>query len=205
MTTENAGDNDYFKSQVYSAGPEYDYITVSSGGDTGSYFKYVSPSSQSPQYDKSGNLISDWRWTYTWDAENRLIKMETQSSAVSAGVPDYTLEFVYDAQSRRIRKTVKYGSYVYNDWKYVYNGWNLAAELDAKSGDALKRSYLWGLDVSGSHQGAGGVGGLLMIRKHGSGASDQLVCYDGNGNITALVNAATQAISAEYTLSLIHI
>jgi YD repeat-containing protein len=27
-------------------------------------------------YDDDGNLTSDARWTYTWDAENRLIAME---------------------------------------------------------------------------------------------------------------------------------
>ena len=28
-----------------------------------------------PRYDLDGNLLSDGRWTYTWDGENRLVKM----------------------------------------------------------------------------------------------------------------------------------
>ena len=38
-------------------------------------------------HDLDGNLTSDGRWTYTWDAENRLIAMETTASAVAAGAP----------------------------------------------------------------------------------------------------------------------
>ncbi|MGK0187584.1 MAG: hypothetical protein ACI9R3_003372 [Verrucomicrobiales bacterium] len=64
------------------------------------------------------------------------------------------------------------------DTKFVYDGWNLVAELNARSSDALLRSYIWGLDTSGTFQGAGGVGGLLVVRQFGTGAADHLVCYD---------------------------
>ena len=37
--------------------------------------------------------------------------------------------------------------------KYVYDGWNLLAELDGS--DTMVRSHMWGLDLSGSEQGAG--------------------------------------------------
>jgi YD repeat-containing protein len=55
-------------------------------------------------YDADGNLIRDGQWTYTWDAENRLLGMESVP-----GVPPSQrkrLEFAYDAQSRRISKKV---------------------------------------------------------------------------------------------------
>ena len=69
--------------------------------------------------------------------------------------------------------------------------------------------YVWGLDLSGTHQGAGGVGGLLavisplwanprLLRIHplwkggwgGGGADGGLFypCYDANGNITEYVD-----------------
>src|SRR5574344_1919734 len=62
--------------------------------------------------------------------------------------------------------------------------------------NALVRSYTWGLDASGSMQGAGGVGGLLMVNA-GSGGF-HFPAYDLNGNVMGLVNAANGNISAKY-------
>ncbi len=56
-------------------------------------------------HDADGNLIDDAHWRYTWDAENRLIAMETTTPA-AAGLTRQKLEFTYDAQSRRITKKV---------------------------------------------------------------------------------------------------
>jgi YD repeat-containing protein len=53
-------------------------------------------------YDDDGNLISDGQWSYTWDAENRLIKM----AANTITGPQISLQFDYDSQGRRIRKQV---------------------------------------------------------------------------------------------------
>jgi YD repeat-containing protein len=53
-------------------------------------------------HDDDGNLLSDGRWTYTWDAENRLVSMETAVAAI----PQVRLEFAYDSQARRVRKQV---------------------------------------------------------------------------------------------------
>jgi RHS repeat-associated protein len=67
--------------------------------------------------------------------------------------------------------------------------------------NALVRSYAWGLDLSGTMDGAGGVGSLLWVTLHaasGSASGTQFVCYDGNGNIVALVNAATGDVIARY-------
>jgi hypothetical protein len=76
----------------------------------------------------------------------------------SAG-PQYQLSFGYDSRSRRIKKTVSInGTAIYTN-RFVYDGWNLIAEVNpAKVATA---TYLWGNDLSGSMQGAGGVGGLL--------------------------------------------
>ena len=49
--------------------------------------------------------------------------------------------------------------------RFVYDSNNLIAEYKvAGSNESLLRSYLWGEDVSGSLSGAGGVGGLLMVK-----------------------------------------
>ncbi len=62
--------------------------------------------------------------------------------------------------------------------------------------NAPVRSYTWGLDASGSMQGAGGVGGLLMVNA-GTNAV-HFPAYDLNGNVMGLVNAANGNISSKY-------
>jgi RHS repeat-associated protein len=78
----------------------------------------------------------------------------------------------------------------------MYNGWQCVADLN--SSKAIQWSYAWGLDLSGSRTGAGGVGGLLWVRKHtGSDTGRYFAAYDGNGNVVALYNQSG-AIVARY-------
>jgi uncharacterized protein RhaS with RHS repeats len=79
----------------------------------------------------------------------------------------------------------------------LYDGWNLIAEWDGSAG-TLVRSYLWGLDLSGSRQAAGGVGGLVAMKP--AGAVAHFVAFDGNGNVVALLdgNAGTASANYEY-------
>ncbi|MBL9118205.1 MAG: hypothetical protein JNJ83_24580 [Verrucomicrobiaceae bacterium] len=70
-------------------------------------FVYFPPKNEVMLHDDDGNLIQDGRWVYGWDAENRLISMETMSSAVAAGVERMRLKFTYDWQGRRVRKLVQ--------------------------------------------------------------------------------------------------
>ncbi|MDD4406312.1 MAG: RHS repeat-associated core domain-containing protein [Parabacteroides sp.] len=111
------------------------------------------------------------------------------------------LAFEYDSQGRRIAKKVwnntagtgTPATYL----KYLYDGWNLIAELNGNSAtNSLVRSYTWGLDASGSMQGAGGVGGLLMVNAGTNGV--HFPAYDLNGNVMGLVNATNGIISAKY-------
>ncbi len=124
--------------------------------------------------------------------------------SITNGTPSASwrkLAFVYDAQGRRIRKTVQIGNTnatwgaVIFDNLYVYNGWNLMVELNATN-KAIINSYMWGADVSGTEQGAGGVGGLLKIYR--PGAADNFTVYDANGNLTALVDGSSGTVSANY-------
>jgi hypothetical protein len=57
-------------------------------------------------------------------------------------------------------------------------------------------SFTWGLDLSGSLQGAGGVGGLLAITDASQGS--HFCAYDGNGNVSALVKADGSGLTAQY-------
>ena len=151
-------------------------------------------------HDEDGNLKIDGRFTYTWDAENRLVAMESPASVPAAH--RRKLAFAYDAQGRRIRKQVWHwvegsqGAWVlHHVLKMAYDGWNLVAELT--EGGLPVRSYAWGEDVSGTLQGAGGVGGLLFEQVH-YGGKTLAAGYDLNGNVTAMVDMATGNPAAQY-------
>jgi len=154
------------------------------------------------RHDADGNLAADVRWTYEWDAENRLVAMQTAATAVASGAPEQRLEFTYDAQSRRVAKrTLRREA---GQWEpvahrlFVYDGWNLLTEVDALSDLKPVRFCTWGLDLSGTLQGAGGVGGLLFTREMTGTFGDQAVCFDGNGNVSALCDLATAQVTATY-------
>jgi RHS repeat-associated protein len=151
-------------------------------------------------YDGNGNLSSTSGYlSYTYDAENQLTKIEQYMT--------WKTEFVYDGRSR-LRKRLEYtwmGS-PYNQWssatetRYVYDGMRLIQERNS-SGTPLV-AYVRGTDLSGTFEGAGGIGGLLA-RSHayqsGSGSWTNHNCYhaDGNGNVTYMLNSS-QAKVAEY-------
>jgi uncharacterized protein RhaS with RHS repeats len=84
------------------------------------------------QYDADGNLTNDSLWSYTWDAENRLLAMETKLASLPSTNLAKRVEFTYDWQGRRIRKLVKnYSQQVISDTQFIYDGWNLVAELNS--------------------------------------------------------------------------
>jgi len=175
----------------------YQTITTTSGygagqSQTGSV--YFATSTEPYFYDSDGNLISDGRWTNRWDAENRLIEMVSLTNAPTAS--KRWLKFEYDWQGRRILKTTcvwtnSAWSLVLSN-KFLYDGWNLLAELNGTNNSVI-RTYVWGADLSGSIQDAGGVGGLLLIKPASS--PSQFAAYDGNGNVAALVDTATGSTS----------
>jgi RHS repeat-associated protein len=86
------------------------------------------------------------------------------------------------------------------DTAYLYDGWNMIAEVDANNGNATLRTYVWGTDLSGSRTGAGGVGGLLWVNNAQSGLpmGIQFAAYDGNGNVAGLFAASDGSSTARY-------
>lgn len=156
---------------------------------------YLPPATERFTYDDDGNLTSDSRWTYTWDAENRLLSIQENIATLPSGWVRQRLEFTYDPGSRRTRKTVKNWNgtawQTTADTAFVYDGWNLIAELDITASPTLRGSYAWGLDVSGSLQGAGGVGGLLWATTLTPYPLSLFPSYDGNGNVIGYVDATS--------------
>ena len=181
-------------------------------------------------YDLDGNLLSDARNAYTWNAENRLSRVESKDGKSR-------VDYHYDYQGRRtIKQTFSREKPAENFQLktknfYIYDGWNLLAEVeqngtntqDPKTNIQKPRSniadkvryHTWGRDLSGTLQGAGGVGGLLAITETTEplGANEEknpksknqdprsetkFPLYDANGNIGQMIDE-TGGIVAAYT------
>lgn len=188
-----------------SGGPRWQAVTntatLSNQTATVTGSVLVPPAGQTFGYDADGNLTNDLVWAYRWDGENRLRALEVLPSAASNGLPRVRLEFGYDWQGRRLSKAVltNWNGSVYsttNLTRFLYDEWRPVAELT--EANALIRSYAWGLDLSGTLDGAGGIGGLLELLDYSTGPpSRHFPCYDGNGNVAALVKS-DGTVSARY-------
>mgnify|MGYP001564069749 CR=1 FL=1 len=133
------------------------------------------------QYDGNGNLLSDGRRAFAYDDENQL----TSALVTNA----WKSEFVYDGKRRRkVRKEYSWQDEEWvqtNEVRYVYEGRLVIQERNENNQPTV--SYARGSDLSGTLQGAGGIGGMLARYEHSLG----LVAYyhaDGGGNITTLVD-----------------
>src|SRR5690606_7249069 len=125
------------------------------------------------RHDLDGNLIEDDRHRYSWDSENRLVRVDSRDGTSR-------IDYVYDHQSRPTVRTETKQPGTKNEEQrttyYVYDAWNLLAELEARSAAGQPGTlnfepgtcYTWGRDLSDTLQGAGGVGGLLAITHKGT-------------------------------------
>ncbi len=147
------------------------------------------------QYDGNGNLTNDGLRNFAYDDENQLIQVWVANQWFS--------QFTYDGKMRRrIRQEYAWqgGAWVRtNQVYYVYDGNEVIQERDINN--LPTTTYTRGKDLSGSLEGAGGIGGLLA-RTSQAYADGPLAgqCYyhaDANGNVTMLINDA-QAIVAKY-------
>lgn len=83
----------------------------------------------------------------------------------------------------------------------MYDGWNVIAKTSGTN--SRQHSYVWGLDMSGGFQGAGGVGGLLIFHTHSgtTTTSSHSPACDGNGNVMAIlgkVGSGSWTVTADY-------
>ena len=148
-----------------------------------------------------GGLASDGTWSYAYDAEDQLLSV-TSSSLTNGAIRVLN---TYDYRHRRTSKTVQrlYSTIPpppappigVEEWQtletrtFVYDDWNLIHEtiyaIEGSITNITEIQYFWGLDLSGTIQGAGGVGGLLAVSRNG-----QLYfpTFDNNGNITKYID-----------------
>jgi RHS repeat-associated protein len=108
------------------------------------------------------------------------------------------IDFGYDSQSRRQWKKVSLwngSTYVGSSTnRFIYDQWNLLGEWNHTNG--LINGFVWGIDLSGTLQGAGGVGGLLLVNNTAKGV--RFAVSDANGNVSLLLNAANGTEAARY-------
>lgn len=154
---------------------------------------FTPKASQAVTYDDDGNLTDDGRWSYSWDSENRLVGM----TKTFAAEEPMSLSFQYDEIGRRRSKTVVTGTGGSATTKTVFfawDGWILTAEWQASAGVAANiKSFLWGLDLSGSETGAGGIGGLVAVGQNGA---KYFPVADAMGNIRTVVDSGGAKVSS---------
>jgi RHS repeat-associated protein len=193
-----------------STAATWDTVNVKEGGTLkNSGIVKLPPATQSPTHDYDGNLTADGTWGYTWDAENRLTSMELAALPQGTGAPTVyrRLEFAYDSSHRRIQKKVLERPNSMSSWtqvacwRYAWDGRNCLLRMKyISSAWTWEQAYVWGPDLSGSWQGAGGTGGLLAQHQNLGGGVYQLrfAGDDGKGNVTTLADGTNGQLLALY-------
>ena len=138
----------------------------------------------SMQFSAKFNGAAIESYSYAYDDENRL------ASVASNGIVLVANE--YDYRGRRIRKTTPT-----METTFVYDGWNLIHEtvstISGATTNTTEIQYFWGVDLSETLQGAGGVGGLLAVSRNGD---FYFPAYDNNGNITKYIDESGNVVAA---------
>ncbi len=181
--SQPTSDNGPQTTHLYTANPLNQYLSVTSASSVVNL-----------SYDLDGNLTNDGVYAYTWDAENRL----TQVLPLDPDTTKRVTQFFYDYRSRRIGWRLRSKHFTILDGKYfVFDGWNNIAEYEwpnrmPRIGSIGETNvfYTWGLDLSGTLQGAGGIGGLLAVTAGGTTSVSSVLfpLCDANGNITDAVD-----------------
>lgn len=139
-------------------------------------------------YDVDGNLTSDSFRRFVWDSANRLVCVEplvpTHGSIVVSNAYDsagrrvikdiFLVSLKNDGSGGFVRQLKERHIFFYDDWKIVYE------VVKYPDGSQSKRDYVWGKDLSGTLNGAGGIGGLLYVKIDGK---IYIPIYDEFGNV----------------------
>ena len=147
-----------------------------------------SEQSNNYSYDFIGNIAGSAALAYTVDGEvtgvgGLTFGYDTASRLTTVATGCVTIAvYGYDAFDRRVRKTTPEATTT-----YLYDGWNLVREeIAGTNGTTDVIEYYWGKDISGSLDTAGGIGGLLYLKRNGA---VYVPLYDASGNVVAYVDA----------------
>ena len=133
------------------------------------------PSTATYSYDSNGNLLSDGKRTFTYDDENQLNSVIVTNNGAGTST---MLTNIYDGKMRRriAREFTWSSGWVQtNEIHYVYDGNVVIQEREINNLPTV--AYTRGKDLSGSLQGAGGIGGLLARTDQSSINSPLSICF----------------------------
>ncbi|CAN0521575.1 unnamed protein product, partial [Ectocarpus sp. 8 AP-2014] len=98
-------------------------------------------------YDDAGNLVFDGTRFFTYDAQNRLIKVQASFREATVNSGDYiedgpTLaEYRYDAMNRRVEEKTYVGGVLDNVQQHYYLGWSV---IETRNGsDQVVSQHVW--------------------------------------------------------------
>ena len=153
---------------AYAANALNQYAAVTADGDD-----------MPVEYDRWGAMTRFGAYSYSCTERNNRIGL------VSTNRPNGRVENLCrsgcDGLDRRVYKSVYLPSEERHE--FYYNGWNPVVERVRPSGGTTATvRYVWGKDLSGTLQGAGGVGGLLATQV---GGAWYFPAYDAFGNTVA--------------------
>lgn len=131
--------------ETYSANELNQYLQRSISDSSGN-------SLEEYDYDDDGNMTKDGRFHYFWNAENRLVCASNNENVV---------RYEYDWRGRMTSKTVFHEVGATENSRYLWDEWNIIRESSVESGAKVVSDNAWGLDIDGTLQGKGGIGGLL--------------------------------------------
>ena len=151
-----------------------------------------------PVHDANGNMNSG-PLGVVGAATSALTYGKENNNLLSASGTQAT-NFVYDAMGRFVQFSYTVNSVTKTEI-LSWAGWTLMTR-EIFTGNAVSEShrYTWGTDLSGTMEGAGGVGGLLAVERNVAGSNIWDIRYthaDANGNIIALTNSSGN-VSARY-------
>ena len=141
------------------------------------------------EYDDDGNMISDGRFLYSWNGENRMVRAE--EIHLSTNQTTNNIDYSHDEMGRLISETFTGATNLFRS--FIWDGHN-----PILTGENGKNSHaVWGLDLDGQLQGSGGIGGLLALVD----GTEAFGCMtDANGNLTDFVLfGSQQSFHFEYT------
>ena len=196
---DTAGNRDsslaFGQTASYVSNSVNEYTSITGGG-------FQPPS---PAYDDNGNATT-WNLkplgssdlvssVLSWDIHHRARTFATAGTTTAA---------VYDPLGRLTWTRVTQSGQATLDEVWSWHSWILLSrELFANSAATESFRYTWGPDLSGSLEGAGGVGGLLAIERAAANSNSWEIRHvhpDANGNTLALTDASGQP-SARYRYS----
>lgn len=143
-------------------------ITTYTNYTANSLNQYTNIDTKTPSYDANGNWATYAAWTYTYDAQNRLINAQNAISRTS---------FVYDPLNRCVQRKISSRANGSLPWTLnqtlvlTYDGWSLVEERNGAG--TLTQSYFHGADMD-----------EILAKVNASGTFYYL--QDGLGSVVAL-------------------